>query len=342
VMRPDTGEILAMVSRPAFDPNAPGKPLPDQTENQPGSRYRNRCISDTHEPGSVFKIVPVSGALNDKVVTLADPFPCHTPFVYGGVSLNDHHHYGILPVRDITAKSSNVGVAKIALRLGAQRLHQYVVDYGFGRRTSLPLTGETSGWVYPLQRWSGISVVHVPIGYEVSVTPLQMITAMCAIANGGRLMQPRIVSAVTDHERKVKRDYPIKEVRQVIRPETAALMTDALMAATGPGGTGTLAAVPGFDVAGKTGTARKVDEKLHRHVQKYYVTFCGFLPARHPEVCVLIALDNPNDPGGEYYASKLAAPVFSAVAEKVAKYMGIRLDRPGEENTPQLARNNGR
>jgi cell division protein FtsI (penicillin-binding protein 3) len=127
----------------------------------------------------------------------------------------------------------------------------------------------------------------------------------------------------------------------VIRPETAALMTEALVGVTSAGGTGTLAAVPAYDVAGKTGTARKVDPDLRRHVQKYYITFCGFLPARRPEVCILIALDNPNDPGGEYYAGRLAAPVFRAVAERVSKYMGIRPDRPGEENAPRLARTNG-
>lgn len=341
VMRPETGDILAMASLPNFDANAPGKPLPDQTEKEAASRFRNRCIADMHEPGSVFKIVALSGALNERVVTLNDVFPCQTPFVYYGVALHDHHRYGNLPVREITAKSSNVGVAKVALRLGAQRLHRYMTEFGFGSRTGVLLTGEAAGWVHPLQRWSGISIVHVPIGYEVAVTPLQMITAMCAVANGGRLMQPRIVTAVTDRDGKVQRAYPPKEVRPVIRPEAAAQMIEALVGVTSAGGTGTLAAVPAFDVGGKTGTARKVDPVLRRHVQKYYVTFCGFLPARRPEVCILIALDNPNDPGGEYYAGRLAAPVFRAVAERVAKYMGIRPDRPGEENAPRLARTNG-
>jgi cell division protein FtsI (penicillin-binding protein 3)/stage V sporulation protein D (sporulation-specific penicillin-binding protein) len=341
VMRPETGDILAMASLPNFDANSPGKLLEGQTEAEAAGRFRNRCIGDMHEPGSVFKIVAIGGALNERIVTLDDVFPCQTPFVYYGVSLNDHHRYGNLPVREITAKSSNVGVAKVALRLGAQRLYQYMTAFGFGSRTGVTLTGEAPGWVHPLQAWSGISIVHVPIGYEVAVTPLQMITAMCAIANGGRLMHPRIVSAVTDREGKVQRAYPPKEVRQVLRPDTAALETEALQGVTSVGGTGTLAADPAYDVAGKTGTARKVDPVLRRHVQRYYVTFCGFLPARHPELCILIALDNPNDPGGEYYAGRLAAPVFRAVAERVAKYMGIRPDRPGEENTAKLARANG-
>ncbi len=340
VMRPRTGEILAMAACPTFDPNAPGKKFPGDTELAALDRLRNRCIADVAEPGSTFKIVTVAGALDKGVVTLSDAFDCHMPWFFCGVPLRDSHHYGTLTVKEIITKSSNIGAGKIgATRLGQQRLYDYMRAFGFGSRSGVQLPGEVNGIVHPPKAWSAISIAHIPMGHEVAVTPLQMITAMSAIANGGLRMQPMIVSGVRDRSGQLVGRFNPKPACQVIRKETADLMVEALTTVTEKGGTGTRGAVPGFDVAGKTGTAQKLEGG--HYVQKYYSSFVGFFPARQPEICILISLDNPHDPKGEYYGGAIAAPVFAAVAGRVAKYLSVRPDRPVEEMAVQTAKANG-
>jgi cell division protein FtsI/penicillin-binding protein 2 len=339
VMRPDTGEVLAMAVRPGFDPNAPNKIFTGCRTSQERAAamgaLRNRCITDIAEPGSTFKIVTVSGALNERVVTLEDSFNCASPFVYCTVPLHDAHRYGVLSVLGIITKSSNVGAARVGIRLGADRLHRYIRDFGFGQKTGIELPGEVSGIVHKPNRWSAISIAHIPMGHEVAVTPLQMCAAMSAIANGGRLMKPMLASALINKEGQVVGRFHPKVVKQVIMPDTAAQMTDALLTVTQTGGTGTDAAVPGFDVAGKTGTAQKIEGG--KYVQKYYSSFCGYLPARKPKLCILISMDNPNDPDGAYHGGKVAAPVFRAVAERAVKYLSIPPDHPVNEVASQTA-----
>jgi cell division protein FtsI/penicillin-binding protein 2 len=340
VMRPRTGEILAMAACPTFDPNAPGKKFPGDTELAALDRLRNRCIADVAEPGSTFKIVTVAGALDKGVVTLSDAFDCHMPWFFCGVPLRDSHHYGTLTVKEIITKSSNIGAGKIgATRLGQQRLYDYIKAFGFGSRTCVQLPGEVNGIVHPPKAWSAISIAHIPMGHEVAVTPLQMVTAMSAIANGGLRMQPMIVNGVRDRAGQLVGRFDPKPVCQVIRKETADLMVEALMTVTEKGGTGTRGAVPGFEVAGKTGTAQKLEGG--HYVQKYYSSFVGFFPARQPEICILISLDNPHDPKGKYYGGAIAAPVFAAVAGRVAKYLSVRPDRPVEERAVQTAKTDG-
>ena len=340
VMRPRTGEILAMAACPTFDPNAPGKKFSGDTELAALDRLRNRCIADVAEPGSTFKIVTVAGALDKGVVTLSDAFDCHMPWFFCGVPLRDSHHYGTLTVKEIITKSSNIGAGKIgATRLGQQRLYDYMRAFGFGSRSGVQLPGEVNGIVHPPKAWSAISIAHIPMGHEVAVTPLQMVTAMSTIANGGLRMQPMIVSGVRDRSGQLVGRFNPKPACQVIRKETADLMVEALMTVTEKGGTGTRGAVPGFDVAGKTGTAQKLEGG--HYVQKYYSSFVGFFPARQPEICILISLDNPHDPKGEYYGGAIAAPVFAAVAGRVAKYLSVRPDRPVEEMAVQTAKTNG-
>ncbi|MFA6560821.1 MAG: penicillin-binding protein 2 [Verrucomicrobiia bacterium] len=440
VMRPRTGEILAMAAYPTFNPIEPGKRLPGETDMAAMDRLRNRCIIDMAEPGSTFKIVTVAGALDKGVVTLNDAFDCHMPWFFCGVPLRDSHPYGSLTVREIITKSSNIGAGKIAaMRLGQDGLYRYMKAFGFGERTGIQLPGEAAGIVHPPKEWSPISVAHIPMGHEVAVTPLQMVAAMSAIGNGGLRMQPMIVSCVRDRSGQVVGRFNPKPVCQVIRKQTADLMVEALTTVTEKGGTGTKGAVRGFDVAGKTGTAQKIEGsgsyefqpleftgqfttralldtlvtdgftvqkasleieslnlllksdsvhqrfkgmvmpknvvsltrnvlslkprdliKLNRviletayphkcpkhqdghYVQKYYSSFVGFFPARQPEVCILISLDNPHDPRGEYYGGAIAAPVFQAVAERVAKTLGIRPDRSEEEIATQTGRSKGR
>jgi cell division protein FtsI/penicillin-binding protein 2 len=312
VSRPKTGEILAMSCRPTFDPNDPGA--------APADARRNRCISDVAEPGSTFKIVVCSGALNEGIVNLNDQFDCENgAFLYAGRILHDVHPFGVLTVEEILFHSSNIGAAKVALRMGPSHLYDYITRFGFGRKTDIALPGEVSGIAHPLSRWNKLSITRIPMGHEVAVTPIQMMMVLNAVANGGRLMKPLIVKSVVDQDGHTIAQYLPQQVAQCIFPRASILMTTALRKVVSPEGTAPKAAVPSYDVAGKTGTAQKVENG--QYVRKYYSSFIGYLPASDPEISVLVSLDDPA--GGAYYGGSVAGPVFSAVADKVAQYLGI-------------------
>jgi cell division protein FtsI/penicillin-binding protein 2 len=313
VTRPKTGEILAMSCRPTFDLNKAGDAGPDSR--------RNRCISDVAEPGSTFKIVVASGAMNEGLISLTDRFDCENgAWLYGKRILHDAHPYGILSVEDILVKSSNIGAAKIAVqRLGASRLADYIRRYGFGRKTGVALPAEVSGITRPLSKWDQLSITRIPMGHEIAATPLQMIMAMNAIANGGRLMKPIIVKSVVDTDGHVIINYQPQQVAQVITPRATGMMTTALSKVPSPNGTAPKASVKGFEVAGKTGTAQKIENG--QYVRKYYSSFIGYLPAKDPEISILVAIDNPS--GGSYYGGTVSGPAFREVASKVAEYLGI-------------------
>jgi cell division protein FtsI/penicillin-binding protein 2 len=318
VSRPKTGEILAMSSRPTFDPM--------NLDGTSADARRNRCISDVAEPGSTFKIVACSGALNEGIVSLRDQFDCENgAFMYAGRVLHDAHPYGVLSVEEILFHSSNIGAAKVGLRMGPAKLYEYVRRYGFGHKTDIALPGEVSGIAHPLARWNGLSITRIPMGHEIAVTPLQMLMALNAIANGGTLMKPMIVKSVDDQDGKPVFQYQPQQVGQVITPRAAMLMTTALRKVVTPEGTAPQAAVQNYDVAGKTGTAQKIENG--QYVRKYYSSFIGYFPAADPEISILVSLDDPSD--GAYYGGSVAGPVFRAVAEKVAQYLGI------EPQTPQ-------
>ena len=318
VSRPKTGEILAMSSRPTFD-------LMNLDGTSADAR-RNRCISDVAEPGSTFKIVVCSGALNEGIVSLRDQFDCENgAFMYAGRVLHDAHPYGVLSVEEILFHSSNIGAAKVGLRMGPSKLYEYIRRYGFGHKTDIALPGEVSGIAHPLARWSGLSITRIPMGHEIAVTPLQMLMALNAIANGGTLMKPMIVKSVDDQDGKPVFQYQPQQVGQVITPRAALLMTTALRKVVTPEGTAPQAAVQNYDVAGKTGTAQKIENG--QYVRKYYSSFIGYFPAADPEISILVSLDDPSD--GAYYGGSVAGPVFRAVAEKVAQYLGL------EPQTPQ-------
>ena len=316
VVRPPTGEILAMATLPNYDPNNPGA--------YTLSQRRDRAITDVAEPGSVFKIVTVSGALNDGLVRLADVFNCeHGHWTYGGRTLHDHEDFDDLSVEQIIGKSSNIGAGKIGLRLGPNRLYYYICKYGFGSRTGIPLPGEVWGIVHPIRKWSKVTIVQLPMGQGISVTRLQMVMAMCAIANKGVLMRPMLVERL-EKNHQVYAQYCPQEDHRVVSQATAAKMVTALKTVVSPQGTAPNAALDHYTVAGKTGTAWKVENG--HYVRKYFASFIGFFPADDPQVCISVTLDEPEKKYG-FYGGGVAAPVFKRIAQRVANYLNIAPDK---------------
>ncbi|HLW36028.1 MAG TPA: penicillin-binding protein 2 [Chthoniobacterales bacterium] len=321
LMRPQTGEILAMANRPAFDLNKRSDAKPEQ--------MKNRAICDMMEPGSTFKIVTAAAALNEHKFGLDSYIFCENGmWNYGGTPLHDHAAFGDLSVKDILVKSSNIGAAKMAVNLGDQKFYEYIRRFGFGDRTGIELPGEIPGLIRPPQSWSKISITHIPMGHEIGVTPLQMATAMCAIANGGKLMTPRIVKSITTADGKTISTLKPIVLRQVISPQTATQIGTALRGVVSDRGTAAAAAVPGFTIAGKTGTAQKVGPHGGYEKGKEVVSFCGYLPADHPEFVGLVVLDDAQTKPEQNYGGAVAGPIFSHIAEKAARYLDLE---PHEE-----------
>jgi cell division protein FtsI/penicillin-binding protein 2 len=318
VTRPRTGEILAMAQLPTYDPNQPGKSAAEDV--------RNRMIVDMVEPGSTFKIVVVSAALNEQSVTLEDVFHCENGrWRFMGRLLHDAHGgYGNLTVQGIITKSSNIGAAKIAVyHLGEQKLYDYIRAFGFGARTGITLPGEHSGLVWPVPKWDKLMISRIPMGHSVAVTHIQMMMAMCAIANEGRLMRPMLISRLQDSTGQVFASYQPQEVRQAISHEAARKLVTALKTVPTKDGTAPKAALDHYTVAGKTGTANKVANGQYIR-DRYISSFIGFFPADAPELCISVVLD---DPEKGYYGGQTAAPVFKRIAEQTASYLKLRPDR---------------
>jgi cell division protein FtsI/penicillin-binding protein 2 len=322
LMRPQTGEILAMANRPSFDLNQRAEAKPEQ--------MKNRAIIDMMEPGSTFKIVTAAAALNEHKVGLDSMIFCENGlWNFGGIALHDHASYKDLSVRDILVKSSNIGAAKLGVGLGDQKLYEYIRRFGFGERTGIELPGEIPGLVRPPRSWSKISITHIPMGHEIGVTPLQMILAMSAIANGGKLVMPRIVKSITTSDGETVSSPSPVVLRQVITPETARQIGEALRGVVSDRGTAAAAAVPGFTIAGKTGTAQKVDPHGGYEKGHYVVSFIGYLPADHPQFVGLVVLDDAHTSRPELnYGGLVAGPIFSRIAEKAARYLDLE---PHEE-----------
>jgi cell division protein FtsI/penicillin-binding protein 2 len=322
LMRPQTGEILAMANRPHFDLNLRSEAKPDQ--------MKNRAIIDMMEPGSTFKIVAAAAALNERKMRPDSSIFCENGlWKFGGAALHDHRAFGYLSVRDILIKSSNIGAAKLALSVGEQKFYEYIRRFGFGERTGIELPGEINGLIRPPQSWSKISITRIPMGHEIGVTPLQMTVAMATIANGGKLITPRIVKSIKAGDGKAISSLSPVVLRQVISPETAREIGDALRGVVSDAGTAAAAAVPGFIIAGKTGTAQKVDPRGGYEEGKYVVSFAGYLPAEHPEFVGLVVLDDAHTSKPELnYGGLVAGPIFSRLAEKAARYLDLE---PHEE-----------
>ena len=321
LMRPQTGEILAMANRPAFDLNQRSQAKPEQ--------MKNRAICDMMEPGSTFKIVTAAAAINEHKFGLESFIFCEKGiWNYGGTPLHDHAAFSDLSVKDILVKSSNIGAAKMAVTLGDQKFYEYIRRFGFGERTGVELPGEIPGLIRSPSSWSKISITRIPMGHEIGVTPLQMATAMCTIANGGKLMTPRIVKSITTADGKTVSTLKPITLRQVITPQTANQIGTALRGVVSDRGTAAAAAVPGFTIAGKTGTAQKVGPHGGYEKGKEVVSFCGYLPAENPQFVGLVVLDDAQTKPEQNYGGTVAGPIFSRIAEKAARYLDLE---PHEE-----------
>jgi cell division protein FtsI (penicillin-binding protein 3) len=321
LIRPQTGEILAMANRPAFDLNQRSDAKPEQ--------MKNRAICDMMEPGSTFKIVTAAAALNEHKFSPDSYIFCENGvWNYGGTPLHDHAAFKDLSVKDVLVKSSNIGAAKMAVTLGDQKFYEYIRRFGFGERTGVELPGEIPGLIRSPNSWSKISITHIPMGHEIGVTPLQMATAMCAIANGGKLMTPRIVKSITTGDGKTVSTLKPIALRQVISPQTANQLGTALRGVVSDRGTAAAAAVPGFTIAGKTGTAQKVGPHGGYEKGKEVVSFCGYLPADNPQFVGFVVLDDAQTKPEQNYGGTVAGPIFSRIAEKAARYLDLE---PHEE-----------
>ena len=335
ITRPGTGEILAMASFPNFDPN---NLQSINTNNEP-----NRVISDVMEPGSTFKTIVISGALNDRIVSLNDTVFCENGlFHYGGITLHDaeHNHLGNIPVWEVLEKSSNIGASKIGIKLQAPRLYEYMTDFGFGAATGIPLPGEVSAhrFVRPANEWGKYSIAQIPMGQGVAVTRLQMAMAISAIANGGVLMRPMLVKQLQDSEGNIVQKYEPQAVRRVVSEDTAKQMVEALKTVVSDEGTAPLARLADYVVAGKTGTAQKVEDGKYAN-DRFVVSFIGFFPADNPKICISIVMDSPKE-GGRAFGGALCGPVFHNVAERCASYLNIPADehmQPPNSPAPLVA-----
>lgn len=319
-----TGEILAMASLPTYNPN--------RFNTAPAEWLRNRAVNYTYEPGSTMKAMIIASALDCGAVRATDVFDCENGrWFYGGRALNDAHGYGKLTVADILKKSSNIGAAKIAVQMGNERVNQCLRDFGFGVQTGIELPGEDAGIVWPVKRWSKISITRLAMGHEILVTSLQMLSALSAIANDGIRMQPFLIRRVLDAKGDTILETFPRELGRPIRPETARQMRRLLARVTQPGGTGTQAALQGYLVAGKTGTAQKPNLKEGGYYSdKYIASFVGFLPVENPAISIIVVADEPR---GAHYGGTVCAPYFRQIADQTVRY--LRIPPEGESFTTE-------
>jgi len=310
VMDPHTGAILALANRPKFDLNEYGNMSKDQ--------MRNRAICDLFEPGSVFKIVTASAALEEKKVNEEDKFFCENGS-YRVVNhvLHDHQPHGWLTFQQVIEQSSNIGTTKVAQMLGGDILYRYMKLFGFGSKLGIDLPGEISGITKEPRLWSKISIAAIPIGQEVGVTALQLVSAISVIANGGQLMKPYIVGEVRDKFGETIKKFSPSLIRKVISLDTASRVKNIFIGAVEEG-TGKLARIPGITAAGKTGTAQKLESDGRYSHSKFIASFIGFAPAEDPIVAIAVVVDEPHP---YYFGGVVAAPVFKNVASDVVKYL---------------------
>jgi cell division protein FtsI (penicillin-binding protein 3) len=316
IMDPSTGEILALANAPDFDPNA----YRDAREEL----RRNRAIQDLYEPGSTFKIVTASAAFEERAATPSTIIDARAGNIrFGSRVIRDDHNYGVLSFAQVIIKSSNVGAIKVALKLGPEKVGDYVRRFGFGRATSPDFRGESPGIVWDPSKLSDSALASVAMGYQVGVTPLQMAAAVSAVANGGELVQPRVVRAVIRDRKRLP--VPRKVITRSITTNTAATLTE-IMEGVVTEGTGKLAQIPGYTVAGKTGTAKKLVNGSYRGHSDYNVSFVGFVPSRNPVFAIVVVVDSPHRVSP--YGGVVAAPIFQKIAATALRhYAGTAVDQ---------------
>ncbi|GAB4387585.1 MAG: penicillin-binding protein 2 [Thermodesulfovibrionales bacterium] len=323
MMNPFTGEILALANRPAYDPNDPS--------SSTAADRRNRAITDLYEPGSTFKLVMAAGAIEEKVVKPGDTFDASKGYiVVGRRAIWDVHNHGVLTFKEVIQASSNVGAIMVGERLGKEKLYEYAKRFGFGEKTGIDLPGESSGTLKPLKQWSGTTLAAMSIGYEVAVTPLQVLRAYSAVANGGYLVEPYVVSRIISPEGQTIWSHRSDLMVRAISERTAETLKDMLVSVTEKGGTASEASIDGNSVAGKTGTAKLIDRESGGYSKKKYMSsFVGFVPADDPRVAVIVVV---REPKGRYYGGLVAAPVFREIADRTMAYLGVPREDSFKEN----------
>ena len=330
VMDPRDGRILAMVSNPSFDPNRYRDFSPDDR--------RNRTVQDMYEPGSTFKIVTASAGLEEGVVTPSQILDCADGFIQiGNTQIHEHGHnrYGFITFEDVMVHSSNVGAIRVGLSLGQDRFYRYIRRFGFGERSGVPLPGEAQGRVRRTEQWSQLSNASMSIGQEIGVTPLQILSAIAAVANGGVRVQPRIVERVVDVRGNTIYTPPQVAPVRVISEKTAAVLNEILKAVVARG-TGVSASLAEHVVAGKTGTAQKAVRGGYS-ADKVVASFGGYVPADRPQLAILVVVDEPK---GSEYGGTVAAPAFKEIAESTLRYLNVPPSIPArtiDVATPMLA-----
>ena len=316
VLNPDTGEILAIASYPAFDANQPVKPTDDLNARM------NHAASVPFEPGSVFKVITLAAALETTALRPETVIPCGNGRInlFGRV-INDHDPYSALSMADVLAKSSNIGAIQIGLRVGPQNLLNYVRRFGFGRKTGIPLPAESAGVVRNLDRWGKTSIGSIAMGHEISTTTVQLAQAIAVVANGGRLVKPRLVLGRQRPGGSVEK-APLEPIQPVIRPETAITMRQ-MMEGVVLHGTGRLARVDGYTAGGKTGSAQIFDQSCKCYTHLYNASFAGFAPVAKPAVVVVVTIN-----GASVYGGSVAAPVFREVTATALRLLNVPKDLP--------------
>lgn len=319
VMEPETGKILAMASSPTFNPNA--------FRRYPHDALRNRAVADSFEPGSTMKAFLIAAALEEKAVGPNESFYCENGnYAIGGRVIHDTHKYGSLRVSDILKFSSNIGAAKIGSRLGPQRVYDGLRKFGFGERTGIDLPGEVVGFMRARSSWGSLDLATISFGQGISVSSLQLVAAVSAIANGGLLMKPYLVEKITDDSGTVIRHSSPQIRRRVLSSATSKAVAKMMVGVTTDGGTGLNAVVDGYQVAGKTGTAQKVDSLTKCYsATKRTASFIGFVPAEHPRLAILVVVDEPRT---NVYGGVVAAPVFREIALQSLCYLKVTPTEP--------------
>ena len=318
VMEPSTGEILALANRPTFNPNRFGA--------YSSARWKNRAVVDSFEPGSVFKIFTAAAALQEKVVDPDEIIDCGNGFIeIAGTRINDHAVFTSLRFREVIARSSDIGVIRVAQRVGKENFNRYVHEFGFGQPTGVELPGEASGILRPTSKWSALSLASMAFGQEIGVTALQVTSAVGAVANGGYVMKPVIVRQIEDKDGRPLKTFKPLALRRVLEPETTFVLNELLKGVVKEG-TGKHAVVPGYTVAGKTGTAQKVDASGHYSMVDHVASFVGYVPASRPALVILASLDTPR--GEKNEGGDVAAPLFARIADRALRRLAVPSDDP--------------
>lgn len=314
VVEPFTGEVLALANYPSFNPNRYSKESPDHR--------RNRAVTDSFEPGSTFKTILAAAALEEGVVGKDDLFYCEMgKYSFAGRLIHDTHPHGWLPFSKILQVSSNIGFTKVAEKLKKERFFKYIEKFGFGELTGIDVPGEVSGLLRRPDKWSGVDLATHGFGQGLATTPLQLVMAYAAVANGGFLMRPYVMRRAVDAKGEVVLENGPRVVRRVISEKTARLLASMLRDVTTEGGTGVAATVEGFEVAGKTGTAQKADPVHGGYsAKKRVASFVGFVPADQPRLVALVLIDEPEV---NVYGGVVAAPVFRNIARGALRHLAV-------------------